>query len=457
MTETFRKFGPATGLMLLLVLAFLLGGSSRAETTSMVVLRPLSILALGAGALLLPRGAWQANRSLVLCCLAWLGLTLLHLVPLPPALWQNLPGRELAASIDQAAGLSIWRPFSLAPWRTVISAVAMALPLAALLLALRIPAERTAPVVLLLLGLVLISATMGLLQVIGGKGNAFYTYAVTNGDSAVGLFANRNHNAMFLAIGFPLIAAAAALWNGPEETRRSREMAALGAGLLLIPFLVTTQSRAGLVLGLVGMVLALWVYRAPGAALQKRRPQKQFDPRLILAGLAAAAVIMLTMVFTATNAVERLGRLGSQDDELRFQIWPPIARLVADFFPWGSGMGTFVEVYGAAEPARLLEPSYVNHAHNDWLEVALTGGVPFLLLLAVAAVITARRGIGNLLSPGANPARQVLARLGFTICLVLILGSVYEYPLRTPSMVALFAVGVAFWAGKSARSQDAVR
>lgn len=453
MTDIFRKLGPATGLILLVILAFLLGGSSRAETTSMVLLRPLSIIALAAGVLLLPQASWRANRSLVLCCLAWLGLTLLHLVPLPPSVWQALPGRELATSIDQAAGLSIWRPLSIAPWRTVISALAMALPLAALLLALRIPAERAAPVVLVLLGLVLISATMGLLQVIGGKGNAFYTYAITNGDSAVGLFANRNHNAMLLSLGFPLIAAAVALWNGPLETQRTREMAAVGAGLLLIPFLVTTQSRAGLVLGLIGMALALWVYRAPAPSLQKRRPQKQFDPRLILAGLAAAALVMLTMVYTATDAVERLGRLGSEDDELRFQVWPPIARLVGDFFPWGSGMGTFVEAYGAAEPARLLQPSYLNHAHNDWLEVALTGGLPFLLLMAVAAFITARRGLGTLRSAH-SPARQVLARLGFSICLILLLASVYEYPLRTPSLIVLFAIGVAFWAGRSGRQME---
>lgn len=456
MTAIFQKLGPAAGLLLLLMLTFLLGGSSRAETMSMVLLRPISILALVAGILLLPEAAWRANRALVLCCIAWLILTLLHLVPLPPAVWQALPGRELAASIDQAAGLAIWRPLSLAPWQTIISALAIALPLATLLLALRIPTERAAPVVLALLALVLISAIMGLLQVIGGEGNPFYMYAVTNSDSAVGLFANRNHNAIFLAIGFPLIAAVVVQWKGPAETQRTREIAALGAGLLLIPFLVTTQSRAGLLLGLIGIVLALWVYRTPAPSMQLRRPQKRTDPRLILAGMAAAALVMLTVVFTATNAVERLGRLSNKDDELRFQVWPTIAQQVYEFIPWGSGMGTFVEAYGAAEPARLLQPAYLNHAHNDWLEVAMTGGLPFLLLIAVAALITARRGLDSLHSTK-SPARQVLARLGFSICFILLLGSVYDYPLRTPSLIALFAIGTAFWAGRFNSKQENAR
>lgn len=447
MTIILQKLGPAAGLLLLLSLTFLLGGSSRAETTSMILLRPISIIALVAGIILLPKSVWQANRPLILCCIAWLALTLLHLLPLPPAIWQALPGRALATSIDQAAGLAIWRPLSLAPWQTVISALAVALPSGALLLTLRIPTDRATSVVVALLVLVLISAVMGLVQVIGGEGNAFYTYAVTNGQSAVGLFANRNHNAIFLSIGFPLIAAAVALLKGPVETQRNREIAALGAGLLLIPFLVTTQSRAGLLLGMIGIVLALWVYRTPAASLQRRRPQKRTDPRLILAGMVAAALVMLTVVFTATNAVERLGRLSNEDDELRFQVWPTIARLVSDYFPWGSGLGTFVEAYGAAEPTNLLQPTYLNHAHNDWLEVAMTGGLPFMLLIAVAAVITARRGFGILRS-AKSPARQVLARLGFSICFILLLGSVYDYPLRTPSLIALFAIGTAFWAGR---------
>ena len=159
---------------------------------------------------------------------------------------------------------------------------------------------------------------------------------------------------------------------------------------------------------------------------------------------------------TATNAVERLGRLSNKDDELRFQVWPTIAQQVYEFIPWGSGMGTFVEAYGAAEPARLLQPAYLNHAHNDWLEVAMTGGLPFLLLIAVAALITARRGLDSLHSTK-SPARQVLARLGFSICFILLLGSVYDYPLRTPSLIALFAIGTAFWAGRFNSKQENAR
>ena len=37
-------------------------------------------------------------------------------------------------------------------------------------------------------------------------------------------------------------------------------------------------------------------------------------------------------------------------------------------------------VYETFAPRTLLGESYVNHAHNDWLELWLTGGIPAILL-----------------------------------------------------------------------------
>ncbi len=448
MTKVLRPMRPELGLIVLVGIAFLLGGGARADIASLMLLRPIAILALAFALVRLPRERWRANRGLLACAFALVGLTMLHLVPLPPGLWQALPGRDLAAEIDAAAGLGeIWRPLSLVPWRTLNALFALTLPLAALLLALRLPPERLAPVVYVLLALVLLSATLGLLQVIGGQGNAFYTYRITNAESAVGLFANRNHNAIFLSIGFPLLAAALSLLPVAAEHVRTREWAGAGIGLLIIPFLLTTQSRAGIVLGVVGIALALWVYQSPAPDAQRRRPRRHLDPRLVFGALAGMAVVALTMVFTATNAIERLARFGQTDQELRLQIWPPIARLAVEYLPWGSGIGTFEDVYAVAEPDAQLGPLYTNHAHNDWLEIALTGGLPLLLLVAIAVVVLLRTGLAGLRA--ARTSREkVLRKLGLSILFVLALASVYDYPLRTPSLAVLFAIGVALWAGR---------
>ena len=81
------------GLITYLVLVFLMGGSSRYDMQSLIVLRPLGVLACGIA--LLTLAADHLRRYLFLSIIAGLVLTLvgLHLVPLPPEIWQSLPGR----------------------------------------------------------------------------------------------------------------------------------------------------------------------------------------------------------------------------------------------------------------------------------------------------------------------------------------------------------------------------
>lgn len=446
MIAEFRRDKPLAALAVLVLAAFLMGGGARSDVTSLIALRPLGAIILALAVAWMPREAWARNRSLLAVAFAWIGLTALHMVPLPPAIWQSLAGRDLAVRIDEAAGLAIWRPLSLVPWRTMNALAAYMLPLAALLLTLQIGQEGRKRIVYILLAAALASVGLGLLQIIGGPGNAFYLYRVTNAEGAVGLFANRNHNAIFLSLGFPLLAAGLALFPGATERVRLREWGGAGVGLLLIPFILSTQSRAGLIVGLVCAGLAVWVYRGRAFDTQKRRPRTIFDPRLLFGALAALGLVALTVVYAATNVFERMGRVGGADDELRLQIWPTIATLAKEFFPWGSGIGTFVEIYATREPARMLAPSYVNHAHNDWLESLLDGGLPAAVVLVAALVLLVRAGLRSFRTAARNDG-TVLARLGVVICFVLALTSIYDYPVRTPSLAILLGFGAALACG----------
>ena len=439
------RFFDKRGLTLLFIaFVFVTGGSARGDIASLLMLRPVAILALAYAIATLPREVVKDNRVLLFLAVAWLILPLVQLIPLPPALWQSLPGRELAVSVGAAAGLDeVWRPISLVPWRTLNALFALVVPLAVLLMVVSLSRRDLKPVIYLLLTLVVLSAVLGLLQVIGGTGNAFYTYRITNPDSAVGLFANRNHNAVFLSLGFVFIAAFLSVAPTKAEYVRLREYAGAGAGVLLIPFILTTQSRAGLVIMLLSIGLALWTYRSPASQLQKRRPRKAFDPRIAFAGLAGIGIIGLTVLLTATNAVERLSRTGQEDDELRLQIWPPIFELVGQYMPFGSGLGTFVEIYQTREPAELLQPSYINHAHNDWLEVLMTGGLLAAAVLIIAILFAAVR-TKDAIWVRKGTLDGVYRRVGASICLVLAIASVYDYPLRTPALAALFAIGCVF-------------
>jgi O-antigen ligase len=112
------------------------------------------------------------------------------------------------------------------------------------------------------------------------------------------------------------------------------------------------------------------------------------------------------------------------------------------YFPFGSGAGSFVEVFQIDEPNRLLGLSYANHAHNDWLELMMTMGLPGLLLLLVSLWAFARATRAAFRAPLGEGRRAPFARLGAVILLIFALGSIGDYPLRTPSLACLFVVAV---------------
>ncbi|MXO63121.1 O-antigen ligase family protein [Qipengyuania oceanensis] len=433
------------GLLILIACAALMGGSSRSDISSLIVLRPVAILALAWGLYRLSGAQARANTAVLYLAGAWFGLTALQLVPLPPFLWHALPGRELAQEIDRAAGLADqWRPLSLVPWRTLNTLFALTVPLAALVLALGMPRSRLRVAIAFMVLIVWLSAGLSLLQVVGGDSSPFYTYRVTNAGSAVGLFANRNHQAIFIAMGFPLIATALALWPVSREQIRLREWTAAGITTLLVPFLLFTQSRAGIVVGLIGAGLAVWCYRSPREAAQPRRRKIALDPRIIFAGLATLALVGLTLAFSAANSIQRLG---AEDDELRLSIWPPIFDMALSYLPTGSGLGTFVEIYATNEPDDLLAPQYINHAHNDYLELLMTGGLPFIGLLAIAAAVVFGKAAARLRRRGQRED-QILGRLGVSLILILAIGSAYDYPVRTPLLATILALAVVMVVGR---------
>ena len=60
------------------------------------------------------------------------------------------------------------------------------------------------------------------------------------------------------------------------------------------------------------------------------------------------------------------------------------SRAIARFHALGSGLGSFQRVYPLYEDPRRSRPTYVIHAHNDYVELALELGVAgILLMLAV--------------------------------------------------------------------------
>jgi O-antigen ligase len=425
--------------MVFLAFVLLVGGSSRADVTSLVLLRPVAVMVAAYAMLTLPRPLWRENRFIIGLAALIVLLPALQLVPLPPAVWTRLAGRDLVTGIDQAAGLrGLWRPLTLSPAGTWNALFSLAVPVGMLFAGLRLDQRQRLALVPFGLALILASAALGTLQVIGPNGGPLYLYRITHPDSAVGFLANRNHQAAFVGCAFPIMAILAT-HSAFAERFYSRPLFAALVAAFLIPLILIIGSRAGLAVSAVAIGLATLLYmmgiRARGEKIGRR-------VALFLGGacLAIPALAALAVWLDRAEALERALGWKSERD-FRLQAWDVIETFLRHFWPWGTGMGSFVEVYKVYEPRALLNPEYVNQAHNDWLEIWLTGGIfaGGLLVLAVAAWLwrawQARK-------PG---ERSQLTRLGLAVIMLFALASVTDYPLRVPSMAAFFTLAV-LWA-----------
>lgn len=423
-------------LVFLLVACCLWGGGSRFDIPGLMLLQPVAVLCIAAFILIPGPYRFDAVRAPLLLLAALGGVMAVQLVPLPPEWWMALPGHAPFAAADGLAGVTApWRPLSLTPDWTLGSLIGLVVPAAVLVGFAALPPERTYALLPYLLGAATLSAFLGLVQM--GSG-VLYFYEVTNVGAAVGLFSNRNHQAVFLVLMFPMLA----LWVTQavhQHGNGSLRMWISGAMVVfLLPSIAITGSRAGLLLALLGLALGWLLLHlhggAPGA-VRNRRFALLVGALPIVGGMVIVGVAAL---LSKAEAIDRLLAMNVTDDR-RAEAMPLLFRIAGDFAPFGSGFGSFDPVFRFYETYPLLRSTYFNHAHNDLIELAITGGVPALLVL-LAFLIWAVPRMFRAFRDRANSRTARFAFFGAAVVLIVLLSSVVDYPLRTPLMAAVFAL-----------------
>ena len=416
------------------------GGGNQGWSDAFVQLAALPLLAWALFKLSPSQLDRYGQWALVLLCaiLAW---PLLQLIPMPPPLWSALPGRgEIATAYETAGMILPWLPISLDPSATWLGLVSL-LPATAVFLSMLSLEQRSRRILIVLIFvIVLASVLLDILQMMGGEDSALRVYTVTNGDRAVGFFANANHNAAFLYSAIPFVVAwAIGLLHDCPRNR------AIGLNFLMLLILMIiigvtlTRSRAGMVL--------LFVACLSGLLLAWRHDRGQSGRRLLHFAIGGNLVaLLLAFQLGFVGFMQRMEDQGIED-----QRWP-VAQVTAQAaianMPFGSGFGTFVPVFEKFAPRTLLmdQNRYVNHAHDDWLELWLTGGVAaivlaigFLAWLAASAFRLWRSGQAE------RPVLDlVLARAAPIVIVLLLLHSALDFPLRIPALSVLFAIACAY-------------
>ncbi len=432
-------------LFVFLVAVALLGGSSRADTLSLVILRPLAALFLAVGVVRSFR-RWKDYRMPIAFLLAGVLVVAAQLVPLPPSIWTSLPGREPLVEVMRVLKVpDVWRPLSMQPARTSNALFSLLVPAATLFLCIAAGPRGTRQAAYVLLALGGLGALLGVLQVIGPDSSPLYLYRNTGEGFANGLFANRNHHAAFIACLFPLIAIVAAE-SGKDQHRGQAVQWMLSAfALFLIALLLMTGSRAGLLLGMIGMGGGMWLFslgRAPRGPRPSRRfaAVRRWAPALLAVG-ALTLLIVLSVVAARAPSIARLFGDGMEGGR-RLVVYPTVLRMVPIYFPFGSGFGTFAEVFQINEPDAILGPTYLNQAHNDWLQILIEGGLAAAVAALAALAALVRLSMRMLSGPVTGRTAPLLGRAGLIVLVVIALASVVDYPARAPSIAALVVVAL---------------
>ena len=416
----------------------LLGGSTRSPLPNMILqLSAVAILAWAA--LARPRVEVGRHGAMLAILVAAAGaLVLLQLVPFPPAIWSELPGRApIAAGFDMLGQPRPWLPMSLAPYDSMASALWLLPPLAVLAGILRLGAYREPALGLALLAAAFVGVMLGALQMMSGDPQAspWYLYPITNNGQPTGLFANTNHMAALLVASLSFVVALL----GVKRDARTRIHASAGkiailGGAMLVIIVGLSLNNSLAALGLAIPVLA--------ASLLVREPIERSRTRWGLA-LVALLAVMGVIALGAGVIDNNLTAAGADKDySSRYTSFINSIAAARDHFPVGSGLGSFARVYPAYENPDIVDNWFVNHAHNDFIELALETGLPGMLLIAAFLLWWAGRSIALWRAPVINP----MARAATIASAALLVHSLVEFPLRVSGLAAVFAMCIALMA-----------
>ena len=439
-------------IMLVIFAAFLVtcafgGGASRVDVASQPFVQSAAIIVLGLIATIAGRSVIDNVRPLIyfgLCCVA---IVIAQLIPLPFQWWSAFPGHAVYAKAIEIAGIvPSPRPMTLTPDLTIAALLSLLPPIAAVAALASLGSRGRVPVLIALGAIILVGALMGLLQLATGSDSPFRLYAINSTDAAIGLFANRNHHAMLMALGIPVVAILACQLADWRVDRRIVIAFSALCALLLFASVLVAGSRGGIVLTFFALPLA-WMLGRTGLG---QSPRSSRRTRRVSAGwyvtIAVSGVIGAVVMLTRTASITRL--FGSDPlGEQRITGIATMIKMARDFMPFGSGFGSFASVYRTYEPVGELSLVYLNQAHNDLVQLLIEGGIPALVALFVLIGWWVGRIKYLWLGSVADDMRRRTERLGTVIMGMLLLGSVMDYPLRTPLMAVIFALAAVMAAG----------
>lgn len=237
------------------------------------------------------------------------------------------------------------------------------------------------------------------------QGVVFWLFNAGSDRRTLGPFVYYNQYAAFIEAVLPL-----ALVRAILDQRRRMLYSVIGA--LLLASVVAGGSRAGTILCLAEVIVIPLVAAGQGI----------LSPRA--AGRVLLASVSTLVVLGAVAGWDVIWRRLQEPNPyaVRKEFLLSSLEMIRDRPLTGFGLGTWSEVYPGF--ARFDDGLFANQAHNDWVQWAAEGGIPFFLLMV------------GVVAGAVPPAFRSLWGLGmlavFVHCLV-------DYPMQQrPALAAFF-------------------
>jgi O-antigen ligase len=418
-----------------MALCILLGGSSSGGQLANAALQLIATLLLGFSVARFAKTPLSGSATiLVVIVLCWVLWASMQLVPVPPAIWAQLPGRTVLIQRLSAAGGSLpWLPLSLNPAGTNSHLAALLPPLAIGAAILSRPAADSNALRWLLPLMAVASLLLGVAQLIGGSTSPLYFYATSNQELPIGLMANANHQATLMLCAIPFVASLAGSEKAAGSKGQGRELLFVAMAAMFLMGIAISQSYAAYVLALP-VTVASWTIARP-RSLGRARYIGTVIAMVTIAALAAAIIIGPTIVTDPAMAQNQLSRPA---------MYKIAAEALVHFWPMGSGPGSFVPVFKLFEQPDQVTSVFVNHSHSDYIEFVLEGGVVGVLVVLGLGLWWLRRAATIWFAR--SPSR--INRAAVVATAAILAHSMVDYPARTSAIAAILAAGFALMASR---------
>lgn len=417
---------------------------------------PLILLACCAISLLLasfappsrPSSSWP--WAAMALWIAWLGWQLFQLTPLTPQLFSQLsPATQAYHDAVTVAGGQARYTLSLAPAQSFELLILSLTYFFVYVTATCIARDRDSirQVLIVITVAAGLEAMFGALNLLAGIGHPMLHPDNAHQGVATGTFANRNHFAAFLCLGFSagvglILGHRSATGNAGSWRARLRAILSLLTSelvlyrvllLVIVIGVVLSQSRMG------NAALALAVTVLAIAWLLSTRRAGSFGRGLILfLSIVVADVLLVSERYGLERVMERIEQT-DYESEVRSVANDMSRALIANIGHIGTGLGSYPTLQESVRPEG-FERSF-RHAHNDYYEFWIEAGLPGLAILASLLLYHAWSAARAL-----REARSWRRATGAAVLAIIAAGLLHatvEFNFRIPAYVAYFVTMLA--------------